>query len=92
MVGIRKVLRFSRNRIKEAGMGRGRAQAGVAEGITEAVVFSILLLVALWVLSLIFPGFAATFGFFNSLLFALAYFAARVAYAPVKALVASRFG
>ncbi len=58
-------------------MGRGRAQANAAEGITEAVVFSVLLLVALWVLSLIFPGFAATFGFFNSLLFALAYFAAR---------------
>jgi hypothetical protein len=76
----------------EVGMGRGRAQAGVAEGITEAVVFSVLLLVALWVLSLIFSGFAATFGFGNSLLFALAYFAARVAYAPVKALVASRFG
>ena len=73
-------------------MGHGRAQANAAEGITEAVVFSVLLLVALWVLSLIFPGFAATFGFFSSLLFALAYFAARVAHAPVKALVASRLG
>ena len=73
-------------------MGRGRVQAGAAEGITEAVVFSILLLLALWVLSAIFPGFAETFGFGNSLLFALAYFAARVVYAPVKALVASRFG
>ena len=73
-------------------MSRGRAKASVAEGITDAVVFSILLFVALWVLSLIFPGFAATFGFGNSLLFALAYFAARVVYTPVKAAVASRLG
>jgi hypothetical protein len=73
-------------------MSRGGAQASVAEGITDAVVFSILLFVALWVLSLIFPGFAATFGFGNSLLFALAYFAARVVYTPVKAAVASRLG
>jgi hypothetical protein len=28
-------------------MGRGRAQASVAEGVTEAVVFSILLFLAL---------------------------------------------
>ena len=73
-------------------MSRGPAQASVAEGITDAVVFSILLFVALWVLSLIFPGFAATFGFGNSFLFALAYFAARVVYTPVKAAVASRLG
>jgi hypothetical protein len=73
-------------------MGRGRAQASAAEGITDAVVFSILLLLALWVLSIIFPGFAAVFGFGNSLLFALAYFAARVVYTPVKALIASRLG
>jgi membrane-bound ClpP family serine protease len=73
-------------------MSRGSAQASVAEGITDAVVFSILLFLALWILSLIFPGFAATFGFGNSLLFALAYFGARVVYTPVKAAVASRLG
>jgi hypothetical protein len=73
-------------------MGRGRAQAGAAEGLADAVVFSILLLLALWILSIIFPGFAETFGFVNSLLFALAYFVARVVYTPVKAVVASRFG
>ncbi len=73
-------------------MARGSAQASTAEGITDAVVFSILLLLALWILSLIFPGFAATFGFGNSLLFALAYFVARVVYTPVAAAVSSRFG
>lgn len=92
VVEIAKDLRFLRDRIKEVSMGRGRVQASAAEGIADAVVFSILLLVALWVLSVIFPGFAATFGFFNSLLFALAYFVARVVYTPVKALVASRLG
>ncbi len=73
-------------------MGRGRAQASAAEGITDAVVFSILLFLALWFLSLIFPGFEVVFGFFNSLLFALAYFVARVLYTPVKAIIASRLG
>ncbi len=73
-------------------MGRGRTQASAAEGITDAVVFSILLFLALWILSLIFPGFGATFGFFNSLLFALAYFVARLLYTPVKAAVTSRLG
>jgi hypothetical protein len=73
-------------------MGRGRAQASAAEGITDAVVFSILLFLALWILSLIFPGFGAVFGAGNSFLFALAYFVARVVYTPVKAAVSSRFG
>lgn len=73
-------------------MGRGRVQASAAEGLVDAVVFSVLLFLALWILSLIFPGFSATFGFGNSLLFALAYFVARVVYTPAKAAVASRFG
>ncbi len=73
-------------------MGRGRAKASAAEGVTEAVVFSILLFLALLILGVIFPGFGALFGGGNSFLFALAYFIARVLYTPVQALVASRFG
>ncbi len=75
-------------------MGRRRqaAAASAAEGITDAVVFSILLLLALWILSLIFPSFRVVFGFGNSFLFVLAYFVARVVYTPVKAAVSSLFG
>ena len=73
-------------------MGRGRCQSSAAEGITEAVVFSILLFLALSIVCVIFPGFGATFGFFNSLLFALAYFVGRLLYTPVKAAVTSRSG
>ena len=74
-------------------MGRGRgAQASAAEGITEAVVFSVLLFLALLILGVIFPGFGVLFGGGNSFLFALAYFIARVLYTPVQALVASRMG
>ncbi len=73
-------------------MARGSAQASAAEGITDAVVFSILLFLALWILGLIFSGFGAIFGAGNSFLFALAYFVARVVYTPVKAAVSSRFG
>lgn len=73
-------------------MGRGRAQASVAEGVTEAVVFSILLFLALLILGVIFPSFGVIFGGGRSFLFALAYFIARVLYTPVQAIVASRLG
>ncbi len=73
-------------------MGRGRAQASAAEGITEAVVLSILLFLALLILGVIFPGFGTFFGLGNSFLFALAYFIARVLYTPVQAIVASWLG
>jgi len=73
-------------------MGRERGQARAAEGATEAVVFSILLFLALLILGAIFPGFGALFGGGNAFLFALAYFIARVLYTPIQALVASYLG
>ncbi len=73
-------------------MGRERGQASAAASVTEAVVFSILLFLALLVLGAIFPGFGLIFGGGNSFLFALAYFIARMLYTPVQALVASYLG
>lgn len=73
-------------------MGRGRAQARAAEGITEAIVFAVLLFVALLILGAIFSSFGAIFTAGNSFLFALAYFVARVVYTPVAAAISARLG
>ncbi len=69
----------------------GRARTIAAEGIMEALVFAILLFLALLILGLIFSGFGVIFGAGNSFLFALAYFVARVSYPPVAAAVSAQF-